>query len=86
LSRYSSFTYGNVDSNFIYGTFGYAERYKDNNNPFNSLIMDYLRDDLKVYIGTPHLFISAGSGSGPGFIYLNWIVVTYGIPYIVGIS
>ena len=86
LNRYSSFTYGSVDGNFIYGTFGHAEQYNDNNNPLNSLIIDYLRDDLKVYVGTPYLFISVGSGSGPGFMYLNWIVVTYGVPYVVAIS
>ena len=39
-----------------------------------------------VYGGTPYLFVSAGSGGGSGFMYLNWIIVTYGIPYIVNIS
>ncbi len=55
-----------MDSNFIYGTFGHAEQYNDNSNPLNSLIIDYLQNDLKVYVGTPYLFISAGSGRGLG--------------------
>jgi len=39
-----------------------------------------------VYGGIPYLFVSAGSGGGSGFMYLNWITVTYGIPYVVNIS
>ncbi len=39
-----------------------------------------------VYGGTPYLFVSACSGGGSGFMYLNWIIVTYGIPYVVNIS
>jgi hypothetical protein len=31
----------------------------------------------------PYLFVSAGSGAGAGFIYLDWIIVTYGVPYVV---
>jgi len=36
--------------------------------------------------GIPYLFVSAGSGGGSGFMYLNWIIVTYGVPYVVSVS
>jgi len=39
-----------------------------------------------VYAGNPYLFISAGSGGGSGFMYLNWIIVTCGVPYIISVS
>jgi len=45
-----------------------------------------LVDSINNYIGTPYLFISAGSGGGPGFMYLNWIIVTYGVPFVLSIS
>jgi len=34
----------------------------------------------------PYLFISAGSGGGSGFMYLDWVIVTYGVPYVVSVS
>ena len=46
----------------------------------------FLQDDLSVYTGTPYLFVSAGSGAGPGFMYLDWIIVTYGVPCVVSVS
>jgi len=39
-----------------------------------------------VYFETPYLFISAGSGWEPGFMYLDWVIVTYGVPYVESIS
>ena len=51
-----------------------------------SLTINYLQDDVRVYVGTPYLFVSAGSEGEPGFMYLNWIIVTYGIPYVINIS
>ena len=87
LHKYLSFTYSEVDSNFVPGTFGYYEGYTGSiSNLQSTIIIDKLKDDLKVYFGTPYLFISAGSGGGTGFMYLNWIIVTYGIPYVVGVS
>jgi len=76
-----------TNSNFIPGTFGYYERYSSSiSNSQSTIVIDKLKDYLKVYFGTPYLFISAGSGSGPGFMYLNWIIVTYGVPYVVSVS
>jgi len=86
LYKYFTFTYSDVNSNFMPGTFGYNEQYNDQSNPSNSITIDYLQDDIGVYIGTPYLFVSAGSGGGSGFMYLNWIIVTYGVPYIISIS
>jgi len=79
------FTYGDVNSNFIPGTFGYEETYNSlsQSQPF---YINYLQDDENVYAGNPYLFISAGSGGGPGFMYLDWIIVTYGVPYVIRIS
>jgi len=94
LENYNVFTYGNVSDNFVPGTFGYAEQYNDQTNLSNSITIDYLQDDASVYGGTPYLFVSAGSadysttdsGFGSGFMYLDWIIVTYGVPYVVSVS
>ena len=87
LNNYRYFTYSEVNSNFINGTFGYAEQYNDQSNPSNSITIDYLQDDASVYNGeNPYLFISAGSGGGSGFMYLDWIIVTYGVPFVVNVS
>jgi len=84
LYRYNRFTYSDVNNNFVPGTFGYFEEY--NKIGENRFIIRYLVDSINNYIGTPYLFISAGSGGGPGFMYLNWIIVTYGVPFVLSIS
>jgi len=86
LYNYREFTCSDVNSNFINGTFGYAEQYNDQRNPRNSITIHYLQDDASVYARTPYLFVSSGSGGGPGFMYLDWIIVTYGVPYVVSVS
>jgi len=83
LNNYGSFTYSDVNSNFVPGTFGYEETYNSYNGPFH---IGELIDNSNNYIGTPYLFVSAGSGGGPGFIYLDWIIVTYGVPYVINVS
>jgi hypothetical protein len=85
LYLYSGFSYGNVNNNFINGTFGYEETYNSlsQSQPF---YINYLQDDENVYGGNPYLFISAGSGGGSGFMYLDWVIVTYGVPYVVSVS
>jgi len=83
LNNYLSFTSGDINNNFIPGTFGYAEEYNNNEKRF---FINYLTGNLDNYIGIPYLFISAGSGGGSGFMYLNWIIVTYGIPYVINVS
>jgi hypothetical protein len=85
LNEYHKFTYSEINGNFVPGTFGYVEQYIDNNNPSNSITIDYLQDDANVYSGTPYLFVSAGSGGGSGFMYLDWVITTYGVPYVVSI-
>ena len=65
------------------GTFDYKEIY---NSLSQSFYINYLQDDVSVYIGIPYLFVSAGSGGGSGFMYLNWIIVTYGVPYVMAVS
>ena len=84
LYNYNVFTYGNVNSNFIPGTFGYREEYNNNNG--ETFRVGYLIDGINNYFGIPYLFVSAGSGGGSGFMYLDWIIVTYGVPYVVAIS
>ena len=83
LNKYNRFTSSNVNSNFILGTFGYKETYNSNEGSF---YIGKLIDNFNNYIGTPYLFVSAGSGGGSGFMYLNWIIVTYGVPYVVSVS
>ena len=87
LNRYSYFNYYDVNSNnFVPGTFGYHEEYNSISNSQSNIIISYLQDDANVYSGTPYLFVSAGSGGGSGFMYLDWIIVTYGVPYVVSVS
>jgi len=80
LYLYSGFNSSDVDVNFVPGTFGYEETYN------TSFYINYLQDEASVYSGTPYLFVSAGSGGGSGFMYLDWIIVTYGVPYVVSVS
>ena len=86
LYRYFRFTSSDVNVNFVPGTFGYGEQYIDNSNSSNSITINYLQDDAIVYVGIPFLFISAGSGGGSGFMYLDWVIVTYGVPYVISVS
>jgi len=84
LNKYQPFTWGDVNNNnFIPGTFGYAEEYNKIGERF---FVKHLTDSISNYMGIPYLFISAGSGGGSGFMYLNWIIVTYGVPYVISIS
>jgi len=83
LNNYLPFVFGDINNNFIPGTFGYAEEYNNNGERF---FINYLTGNLDNYMGTPYLFISAGSGGGSGFMYLNWIIVTYGVPYVINVS
>jgi hypothetical protein len=83
LYRYFPFTYNIINDNFVLGTFGSEEYYS---SPLQSLTINYLQDDASAYVGTPYLFVSAGSGGGSGFMYLDWIIVTYGVPYVISVS
>jgi len=67
----------------VLGTFGSEEYYS---SPLQSLTINYLQDNASIYSGTPYLFVSTGSGGGSGFMYLDWIIVTYGVPYVLSIS
>ena len=86
LNRYWPFTFGDINNNFIPGTFGYQEEYENLGNSPPWFIINHLQNNLYVYYGQPYLFVSAGSGGGSGFMYLNWIIVTYGVPYIISVS
>jgi hypothetical protein len=87
LYSYGAFTSSEVNSNFVNGTFGYQEQYSgQGSNLGNSITINYLQDDANYYDGTPYLFVSAGSGGGSGFMYLDWVIVTYGVPYVVSVS
>jgi len=78
LYRYYDFTPNDINGNFVPGTFGFKEEY--------NIIIHNLQDDASMYSGTPYLFVSAGSGGGSGFMYLDWIIVTYGVPYVISVS
>jgi hypothetical protein len=87
------FTYSDVNSNFVPGTFGYNEHYISLSQSSSSVTIGPLQDEANLYAGTPYLFVSAGSaaysrtdsGAGSGFMYLE-IIVTYGVPYVVSVS
>jgi len=80
---YQPFDSNEVNNNFVPGTFRYEEEYSSYSQ---SLTINYLQYDASVYVGTPYLFVSAGSGGGSGFMYLDWIIVTYGVPYVISVS
>jgi len=88
LYNYVRFTSSEVNSNtFVPGTFGSREQYNSLSQSQPSFIVHHLQDIESVYNnGNPYLFISAGSGGGSGFMYLDWIIVTYGVPYVVNVS
>jgi hypothetical protein len=83
LYAYAKFSSNDVNNDFIPGTFGYGEKYNTSSQTF---YINYLQDDAGMYSGTPYLFVSAGSGAGSGFMYLDWIIVTYGVPYVISVS
>jgi len=57
LYNYQPFTPNDTNSNFITGTFGYAEGYSGSLGDSQSAVtINYLQDDLSVYAGTPYLF------------------------------
>jgi hypothetical protein len=85
LYEYFPFTYSSsINDNFVNGTFGYAEQY-NNLQSKTFFTIHALQDDASVYVGTPYLFISAGSGGGSGYMYLDWVIVTYGVPYVISV-
>jgi len=75
LYKHSKFypTFQYINNNFIPGTFGYYEGYTPNslNNLGSQITVNYLQDIASVYSRTPYLFVSAGSGGGSGFMYLD---------------
>jgi len=86
LNKYNYFTYDDVNNNFfVPGTFGSREEYNSLLQS-QSFVIHHLQDDENEYEGNPYLFISAGSGGGSGFMYLDWVIVTYGVPYIASVS
>jgi hypothetical protein len=86
LNKYQDFNPSNTNSNFIPGSFGSREEYIGSiSNQQSNIIIRHLQDDVNVYAGTPCLFVSTGSGGGTGFMYLNWIMVTYGVPYVISV-
>ncbi|ADN49965.1 hypothetical protein [Vulcanisaeta distributa] len=82
LNLYNTIDYNSLKSEFINGTFGYNERYYSfvigQENTINE---PPLVEEIANYIDTPYLFISTGSGGGDGYMYLNWIIATFGVPY-----
>jgi len=87
LYAYAEFSSNDVNNDFIPGTFGFREEYIGSiSNQQSNIIINILKDNLNAYFGTPYLFISAGSGGGSGFMYLDWVIVTYGVPYVESVS
>jgi hypothetical protein len=85
LYNYQYFNPGDINSNFVSGTFGSREQY-NNLSQSQSITIHHLQDIASIYYETPCLFISAGSGGGSGYMYLDWVIVTYGVPYVVSVS
>jgi len=85
LNRYNYFDSGNINNNFVPGTFGSREQYNSLSQS-QSITIHHLQDIESVYNGNPYLFISAGSGGGTDYMYLDWVIVTYGVPYVASVS
>jgi len=86
LNEYQYFNPDDINSNnFVPGTFGSREQYNSLSQS-QSITIHHLQDNATVYNGNPYLFISAGSGGGSGFMYLDWVIVTYGVPYVISVS
>jgi len=86
LNEYQDFNPDNINiNNFVPGTFGSREQY-NSLSLSQSITIHHLQDIVSVYDGTPYLFVSAGSGGGSGYMYLDWVIVTYGVPYVVSVS
>ena len=86
LYRYKAFTSDEVNNNnFVPGTFGYQEEYNNGNNG-ETFRVGYLINSINNHFGAPYLFVSAGSYGGSGYMYLDWIIATYGVPYVVSVS
>ncbi|MFP3132229.1 MAG: hypothetical protein RXQ77_02725 [Candidatus Nanopusillus sp.] len=83
LYKYGYFYPSDVNNNFIKGTFGFHEEYDNTGELFK--VKELVDNINNNYIGIPYLFVSTGSGGGSGFMYLNWIIVTYGVPYVISI-
>ena len=62
---------------FVNGTFGYYEEV-DSLPPV--LALQVLES---IYEGQPYLYIAAGSGNPAGYMYLDWAIATFGVPYVV---
>ena len=67
LNNYNYFTYSDVNSSFVTGTFGYDEEYNNNNGEI--FRVEHLADSINNFIGPPYLFVSAG------FRWRIWIYV-----------
>ena len=85
MYNYKPFTSDYINNNFIPGTFGYQEEYNNGNNG-ETFRVRYLINSINNYFGAPYLFVSAGSYGGSGYMYLDWIIVTYGVPYVASVS
>jgi len=85
LYHYARFSSSDVNANFVPGTFGSREEYNSLSQS-QSFVIHHLKDIVSVYNRNPYLFISAGSGGGAGYMYLDWIIVTYGVPYVASVS
>ena len=86
LNEYQDFNPDNINiNNFVPGTFGSREQYNSLSQS-QSITIHHLQDIASVYDGIPYLFVSAGSGGGSGYMYLDWVIVTYGVPYVVSVS
>ena len=71
-------SYTSLAPQFVDGTFGYTESY-------GSVGINYLSANAQYYQGQPYLFISTGSGGGSGYMYLDWVIATFGVPYEINV-
>ena len=74
----SGISSSNLPKEFINGTFEYTEAY-------GGAGIYYLIDPINNYVEQPCLFISTGSGGGNGYMYLDWIITTFRVPYEVAV-
>ncbi|BBL45219.1 hypothetical protein MJ1_0040 [Nanobdella aerobiophila] len=66
-----------LPNGFISGTFGYMEYCQ---GVYNRYI-----DNLVInnFGNQPFIYFSAGDGGGTSYIYLDWLISSFGVPYVV---
>ena len=86
LRKYRPFIHSEIDSNFVPGSFGYHEGYTGSiSNSQSKIVIDKLKNDLE-YILEPLIYLFRWALEADLVLCIYWIIITYGVPYVVSVS